>query len=97
MKTAIINAVVIRGNEILPGYGILIEDGKIVKVCLTEHIDIATCEQVIDAKGAYASAGWIELHTHGIGGYDFMDAESDKIAVALQAYAEHGVTGVFPT
>ena len=97
MKTAIINAAVIRGNEILPGYGILIEDGKIVKVCLTEHIDIATCEQVIDAKGAYASAGWIELHTHGIGGYDFMDAESDKIAAALQAYAEHGVTGVFPT
>jgi len=97
MKTAIINAAVIRENEILPGYGILIEDGKIEKVCPVEQIDTATYDQVIDAKGAYASAGWIELHTHGIGGYDFMDAESDKIPAALQAYAEHGVTGVFPT
>ncbi len=97
MKTAIINATVIRGNEILPGYGILIDDGKIEKVCPVEQIDTTTYDQVIDAKGAYASAGWIELHTHGIGGYDFMDAESDKIAGALQAYAEHGVTGVFPT
>jgi len=97
MKTAIINAAVIRENEILPGYGILIEDGKIEKVCPVEQIDTATYDQVIDAKGAYASAGWIELHTHGIGGYDFMDAESDKIPAALQTYAEHGVTGVFPT
>ena len=77
MKTAIINAAVIRENEILPGYGILIEDGKIEKVCPVEQIDTADYEQVIDAQGAYASAGWIELHTHGIGGYDFMDAVSD--------------------
>ena len=97
MRTAIINAAVICENKILSGYGITLEDGKIAAVCPVAEIDAASCERVIDARGAYASAGWIELHTHGIGGYDFMDAESDKIAGALQAYAEHGVTGVFPT
>ena len=83
MKTAIINAAVIRGNEILPDHGVLIKDGKIEKVCPMKQIDTTGYDQLIDAKGAYASAGWIELHTHGIGGYDFMDAESDKIAGAL--------------
>lgn len=97
MKTAIINAKVICENQIWPGYGILVEDGTILSVGPSEQLGAENCDRVIDAQGAYASAGWIELHTHGIDGYDFMDAESEKIWPALQAYARHGVTGVFPT
>ena len=97
MKTVILHASVIQENQILPDHAILIDDGRIAQIAPTSQVQPEEYDQVIDAKGAYASAGWIELHTHGIGGYDFMDAESEQIPKALQEYARHGVTGVFPT
>lgn len=50
----------------------------------------------IDAGGAYLIPGLIDVHSHGRGGIDFMNAEPDKISECLGLYMKHGVTTVFP-
>ncbi|MBR7105561.1 MAG: hypothetical protein IKC88_01110, partial [Opitutales bacterium] len=67
----IYNAKAVLENSILENASIIIEDGKIIGV-EQGNPDIADCEK-IDANGNFVSAGFIDIHTHGAGGSDFMD------------------------
>ena len=73
---------------------VLIEDGKIVAV---GNGITAEDSFVIDAKGLYVSAGFIDLHTHGGGGADFMDGTVEAYQTALKTHAQHGTTLLYPT
>ena len=48
----------------------------------------------LDAKGNRLIAGLIDVHTHGMCGYDTMDAEFEDMC---KIYAEHGTTSFLPT
>lgn len=96
MKIAVVNGKIVCQNDILCGYAIVIENGKISNIVSENTID-PDVFSVIDVQGGYVSAGWIDIHTHGIDGEDFMDADPQANRRAMQAYARHGVTGVFPT
>lgn len=96
MKTAIINGKILTSDRELQGYALVFEGGKICGIVPAEEINTSDFS-VIDAQGGYVGAGWIELHSHGIAGVDFMDADPEANLRAMEAYAEHGVTGVFPT
>lgn len=52
---------------------------------------------VIDAKGAYVLPGFIDMHTHGVKGYDISDADAKGIETMLNYYGEQGVTTVVPS
>ena len=52
---------------------------------------------VIDAEGGYALPGLIDVHTHGRCGIDIMEADETALSALSLAYAESGVTTVFPT
>ncbi|MBQ6824333.1 MAG: hypothetical protein IJP27_06755 [Clostridia bacterium] len=93
MKMVIINGTLLHNGQELQGHSLVLEDGKIAAIVEGEPMG----ERVLDAQGGYISAGWIELHTHGIAGDDFMDADPAGVTRALHAYAAHGVTGVYPT
>ena len=41
--------------------------------------------------------GFVDLHTHGSGGFDFMDGAASDITGAAQSLARHGTTTCFPT
>lgn len=97
MRSAIINPAIITDQSIITDHTLIINDGKIVELSQNKDIDPSSFDRVIDAHGAYLSPGWIDIHTHGIGGYDFMDADGIGAAGAMHEYARHGVTGVFPT
>ncbi|MBR6535386.1 MAG: N-acetylglucosamine-6-phosphate deacetylase, partial [Clostridia bacterium] len=96
MKTAVVNGRIVHPDGILCGYAILIENGKISAIVSDESLNLDSVS-VIDAHNNYISAGWIDIHTHGIAGEDFMDADPEANLRAMRAYAQHGVTGVFPT
>lgn len=53
--------------------------------------------EIIDAKGARLTSGLIDVHTHGICGVDFINADSEGLALASRGYILHGVTTVMPT
>lgn len=74
---------------------VLVADGKIVGV--GQNLTPSPETEVISAEGRYLSAGFIDLHTHGCGGADFMDGEVSDYATALATHAHHGTTLLYPT
>ena len=53
--------------------------------------------KVIDATGLYVSAGFIDMHVHGGGGYDVMDCTSEALKAISKIHLEHGATTILPT
>ena len=89
--TIITNAKIIRGNSVTPGE-IAFDGGLITQV--PAQRDGA---ELADAGGAYLSAGFIDLHTHGGGGYDFLDGTAGAFRGAAELHAKHGTTTLVPT
>lgn len=71
---------------------VLIKDGKIADLDYK-----GDAENFIDAEGGYLLAGFVDIHVHGGGGADFMDAESDAFECAVRAHLAHGTTTIYPT
>ena len=95
MQLKIFNGQVITPGGILKGGSILIEDGKIVEVSSSAIDALGALE--IDAQGKYVSPGFIDIHVHGGGGYDFMDNTVEAFLGAAQLHARHGTTAMLPT
>lgn len=86
---------VIDKNRILPSANVVIVDGKIDSVC-EEAVDIPH-SVTIDAQGHYVAPGFIDIHVHGGGGYDFMDNSLEAFSGIARAHARFGTTSMFPT
>ena len=96
MKTIkIVNGTILTGGKALIG-NIVLKDGKIDYVG-TQNPEVEEDAQVIDAKGLYVAPGFIDLHTHGAGGADFMDGTVEAYLTAARAHAIHGTTLLYPT
>ena len=87
-----------------------IRNGRIVTPCgiTTGTLNLAggkiasfgedfSADRVIDAEGKYVTPGFIDIHTHGGGGYDFMDCSEEAFFKAARTHAEHGTTTLLPT
>lgn len=94
MKTIIKNGRVITPDGIIDGY-VLYEDGKIAEIGAGDCMPQA--DEVIDAQGRYVSPGFIDIHTHGAGGADYMDCTVKAYLTAARMSARHGATLVYPT
>lgn len=95
MKTIIKNGNILTSNRNLGLGYVVVEDGKILGTG-TGNIEIPDAK-VIDANGKYISAGFIDIHTHGAGGSDFMDGTVDACLIAAHMHAIHGTTLLYPT
>lgn len=96
------NQYVIRGGKIITAEKILehadlvVENGKISAVLSEGTLGYAGYE-CIEAEGLYVSPGFVDIHQHGGGGSDYMDAKEDAYYQALEAHLKHGTTSVMPT
>ncbi|HEY1020015.1 MAG TPA: N-acetylglucosamine-6-phosphate deacetylase [Sediminibacterium sp.] len=94
-RIKIVNGKVIVPGKILPQGTVLVADGKIVGV---EEGDVDFADAIsIDAKGQYISPGFIDIHIHGGGGYDFMDGTAEAFLQIAAIHAQHGTTAMLPT
>ena len=93
MKTRIINARIVLADGILESGCVVFEDGIITYVG-EENLpaDIS-----FDAKGQYLLAGFIDIHCHGGGGYDFMDATPEQMRRISEFHLSHGTTTLVAT
>ncbi|MCX5715790.1 MAG: N-acetylglucosamine-6-phosphate deacetylase, partial [Candidatus Omnitrophica bacterium] len=77
--------------------GILIDGGKIKKVFRKEPVKIPVEARTLDAKGKIVSAGFIDVHLQGAGGFDFLDATPAAIERISQTLAKFGTTSYLAT
>ena len=86
------NVRVILENEIKE-LEVLTSGEKIVEV--GANISCPDAE-IIDGEGKYLSAGFIDLHVHGGGGFSAMGTKDDILNMA-KAHAKYGTTSILPT
>lgn len=95
------SSVLFRGGKIITATGIsdgevLTKDGVICEVSLGGKVS-GEAEQVINLEGKYLSPGFIDIHTHGAGGADFMDRTAGSMEQACKMHLKHGTTSIVPT
>ena len=85
-----------NANAVLPDEvrhtNVLIKGGKIECIGYQGKAD-----REIDINGDYLLAGFIDVHIHGGGGADFMDATPEAFETAVKAHLKHGTTTLLPT
>jgi len=94
-KIKIINGKVITPGGILEGGVVVVGEGVIRSVG-GEEVS-ARGAKVIDAEGRYVSPGFIDLHIHGGGGFDFMDGHESAFLAIADMHARYGTTAMLPT
>lgn len=93
MIYAIKNGRIIADDQILSGYTLYFEGEKILAITK----EALAADEVIDAKGCFVSPGFIDTHTHGAAGFDFLDGTEEAFLAATAFQAKHGATTVLPT
>ena len=76
-------------------------DGKVLHfghqiVQIADEVETKNIE-IIDADGAYVSAGFIDLHIHGNGGADVMDATPEALEMISSTLLQTGTTSFLAT
>ncbi len=92
MVTKIINGILVE-HELKEGQSVFVKDGKIQAITDQD----LPFDEIYDAKGCYVSAGFVDIHTHGGGGADFMDEGEENVLTAAKMHLTHGTTSIFPT
>ena len=74
---------------------ICVEDGVITYAGAQKNDD---CNfEVRDYSGYYISPGFIDVHQHGGGGFDYMDGTTEAFIGAATLHAKYGTTTILPT
>ena len=83
---------IITPGGLFDGY-IYIDGGKIVEItCENRGSDLE-----LDYTGRYLAPGFIEMHTHGAGGFPFLTDDAKVVAEACEYHLKHGTTSILPT
>jgi N-acetylglucosamine-6-phosphate deacetylase len=90
---AVVNARCVIDSKVVEGLTLLFDD-TILKI--GKDIDLQNAE-IIDAKGAYLAPGFIDMHIHGSGGADVMDATPEALETISRTLSQTGTTAFLAT
>lgn len=87
-----------NGRVVLPDRveekgSVLIDGEKILAV----NVPCPADAQRIDVAGNYILPGFIDIHVHGGGDWDFMDGKAEAFPNVARAHCAHGTTALCPT
>ena len=93
-ETTIIRGDIVTPQELIPGGHVVVEDGKIAGVGAGEP---NTSGRVLDFQGRLVAPGFVDIHVHGSGGQDVMDASPEGLDRLSLFLAAGGVTSFLAT
>ncbi len=91
------NAQVICPDRSVPQTSVIIAGDTIKEIVPADSVVITEQDKVLDAGGKYLAPGFIDIHTHGGGGHDFMDGTVEAYLGAAETHAKYGTTALLPT
>src|SRR5688572_4342211 len=94
-RIKITNGKIITPQRIITEGMIVITDDKISEVS-DQRMEIGDAIE-IDAGGNFIAPGFIDIHVHGGGGHDFMDATEKAFLEIASLHARYGTTAMLPT
>lgn len=94
-KIKIYNGKIVTPYKIIEGGCLLITGDTITEVS-EKNIEAGDAVE-INAEGKYVAPGFIDIHVHGGGGCDFMDATETAFLKIAEAHAQYGTTAMLPT
>ncbi len=91
------NARVLTPFQTIPQGGVVVEQGRIREVFAGQPAGEQGGGRRIDLQGRCLAPGFIEVHTHGAGGHDFMDGTLEAVLAACRTHLRHGTTSLYPS
>ena len=87
------NVKVVTLEKVIENGYIEFENGVITNVSEGEYLN----DNAIDGNGLIAMPGFVDIHTHGSCGIDFMDAKEEDYKTIADAFYEEGITSFLAT
>jgi N-acetylglucosamine-6-phosphate deacetylase len=84
-------------TEEIAGGVIVVEEGRIVAAGRREAVELPAVAREYDAQAWTVAPGFIDVHIHGAGGHDVMEAVPDALARIEQTIARYGTTAYLAT
>lgn len=94
---AIRNVTVLTPLERVERGVVVVDGGRVVAVDLEDRLAPGDRAAAIDAGGGYVVPGFIDVHVHGGGGHDFMDATPEAVRTITRFHATGGTAGLLAT
>ena len=91
----LINGTIVTPYRYIQGGTIVLQDGIILGVH-ERDVEVPGATE-LDAGGRYIAPGFIDIHVHGGGGYDFMDGTPEAFLKIAELHACYGTTSLVPT
>ena len=92
---AIVNGALVTPDAVLLGKTLLF--GERIEAIADARDPLPAGVETVDARGGCVLPGFVDLHVHGGGGYDFLDPDPGAIDAILRLHAAHGTTALFAT
>ncbi len=93
---AVVNVNLVLPDKVITD-GIIVFDKIIKKILIKDSLSKKGDIDIIDGKGGFVTPGFIDIHIHGAGGYDTMEATPQALNNISQTLIKTGVTHFLPT
>ena len=92
MKKLFTGARVVTDGRIIEGMDVRTEDGYIIEIAPHKPFEMGE-----DLGSLFLAPGFIDMHVHGGGGYEFIDGTEEAFRAACDVHAEGGTRVLYPT
>jgi len=72
-------------------------ENRVISHIFFDEPCMEAADTIIDLQNQFLSPGFIDIHTHGAGGADFMDQTEESLYQACYTHMKHGTTSIVPT
>ncbi|MEM1678344.1 MAG: N-acetylglucosamine-6-phosphate deacetylase [Ignisphaera sp.] len=94
---ALVNSLVITPYRVVRNGVVVVDDGKVLDVGSADGVAIPSFCERIDVDGNIVAPGFIDIHLHGGGGADTMDATYEALNTISITHASGGSTAILPS